>query len=156
MKTDIETKVSDIIGGTNLSQSQLDRIAGPQALLFDYLSSHLKKVKERNPLLEKMLADFETNYRTYSDGMKVKLFELLLKKESEDNTPLVNMFSKALEVKAEKGKDKDVDNSQDNKEANNLSQSDMQVAKKILGSVDKLAKGELTDVEFVSIFKKTK
>lgn len=149
MSKDIVAKVDDIIEGKNLSKSRIDRLMEPTDLLMDYLSTHLSRIKQTDPMIDHIKQDFLDNYDNLSDGSKLRLLELLLKKETDDNTPLINMFAKALEVKKEK--DKEDKNNQGNTPStgNNSSftQEDMTQAKKFLKQIEVISKGEFSKEE---------
>lgn len=148
MSRGITAKIDNIIEGKNLSGSQLDRLMEPKDLLMDYLSTHLSKVKKSDPLIELIKQDFTDTYNKLNDGVKLKLLELLLKKETDDNTPLINMFAKALEVKKEK---EDKNNLGDNPKApsgeTSFTQEEISSAKRFLKKIDEATKGEFSDGE---------
>ena len=148
-----EKKIDDIIEGKNLTNSQLDRLIDPKMLLMDYLNNHVREVQKLDPLIQKIKNDFTDNYKTLSDGTKIKLLELLLKKETEDNTPLINLFAKALEVKKD-DKSNPNDTPSGKSSEGSYSQADTAKAKELLPKVDKilqmLENGEFNSSEFVS------
>ena len=143
----IDNKVTDIVEGRNLSGSQLDRLVDPKVLLMQYLSTHITDVQEEDPLLTKLKKDFIERYDDLSDGAKLRLFELLLKKQTEDHTPLINLFAKALETKKDPNKPGDDSSGNKPSQSESFSQEDMSKAKKLLSIVDKIEKGEFTPGE---------
>lgn len=143
---DIDVKVDGIVNGKHLSGSQLDRVIDPKDLLMEYLATHISSVQEEDPLFAKLKDDFIERYEELSDGAKLRLFELLLKKQTEDHTPLIGLFAKALEVKKEKGTEEGNINKNPS-QSESFSQEDMSKAKKLLNIVDKIEKGEFTPGE---------
>lgn len=143
----IDSKVTDIVEGRNLSGSQLDRLVDPKVLLMQYLSTHITDVQEEDPLLTKLKNDFVDRYEELSDGAKLRLFELLLKKQTEDHTPLINLFAKALEAKKEPNKPGEGDSEGKTPNSESFSQEEMSKAKKFLGVIEKIEKGEFTPGE---------
>jgi len=144
---DIDVKADDIINGKNLSGSQIDRVIDPKYLLMEYLSAHVTTVQKEDPLLTKLKDDFIERYGDLSDGAKLRLFELLLKKQTEDHTPLINLFAKALETKKDPNKSGDDSSGNKPSQSESFSQEDMSKAKKLLSIVDKIEKGEFTPGE---------
>jgi len=134
---DIDKKIDSI---TKLSQSQVDRLTDTRMLLAGYINSYVEKVQEDDVILtklkEKYLEKIEKN--ELSDGAELRIFELLLEKQSADNTPLINLFAKALEVKAEQqGKNANEQNSNEQKD-NAPSKEDIALVKEGIIKIDKL------------------
>ena len=133
----IVTKVDAILDNKQ-SQSKVDRMLDPRDLLMDYLSTHVKEVQTMDPLIEKIKDDFSGRFEELSDGLKLNLLQMLLKKQSEDHTPLINMFAKALEVKKEKEKDGDNSSNDNSKSGSGISQEDLSHAKELYSKISKI------------------
>lgn len=148
MSKDIETKVKNIVEGNNLSDSQLDRLIDPKTLLFNYLASYVGKIQQEDELLSELKMKFlnEIKEGTLSAGMELKIFEILSKKQSEDSAPIINLFSKALEVKKDDPKPLP---STENSIEGSFTQEEFSKAKKLLNEIDKLKVGEFSPKEFL-------
>lgn len=143
---DINTKADEIINGAHMSPSKIDRLLEPKDLLMDYLATYLNKVQLKNPVLEKLLKryDDERAIEELTEAARLRLIELLLKKETEDNTPLINLFAKALEVKKDK-KEEEIEKGNKKSKDDSFTQEEMSKAKKFLKRIDdieKATKGE--------------
>ena len=133
----IVTKVDAILDNKQ-SQSKVDRMLDPRDLLMDYLSTHVKEVQAMDPLIKKIKDDFIGRFEELSDGLKLNLLQMLLKKQSEDHTPLINMFAKALEVKKEKEKEGEGNGQTESKSGSGISQEDLSHAKELYSKISKI------------------
>ena len=147
MSKDINSKIDGITNGSNLSNSQVDRIVvDPKIHLMNYLTGRIGQIQTVDPLIQKIKDDFTDRYEEMTEGAKLRLLELLLKKETEDNTPLINLFAKALENKKEPEKPTSGDGETD-KPGTGYSKEDITNAKKFLNMITKIEQGEFTSGE---------
>ena len=149
MSKDIETKVKDIVEGNNISQSQLDRIADPKTMLIGYLSSYVSKVQQEDELLSEIRERFIGRLAddNLSDAMALRIFEVLSKKQSEDNAPLLNLFAKALETPKVKPAEEPAHGAEQSHNETSFTKEEVQSAKKFLSKIEAIEKGELSDKE---------
>jgi hypothetical protein len=112
----------------------------------NYLTGRIGQIQTVDPLIQKIKDDFTDRYVEMTEGAKLRLLELLLKKETEDNTPLINLFAKALENKKEPEKPTSGDGETD-KPGTGYSKEDITNAKKFLNMITKIEQGEFTSGE---------
>ena len=150
MNKDIETKVKDIVEGKDLSQSQIDRVVDPKAMLIGYLSSYVSKVQQEDDLLMNLRDRFQNRLDddNLSDAMALRIFEVLSRKQSEDNAPLLNLFAKALETpKGGKPAEESPSGGDHSHSENSFTKEEVQSAKKFLSKIESIEKGELSEKE---------
>lgn len=147
------SKVDAIIEGKNLSGSQIDRLSDKEELLMNYLSAHIQSVQDSDPLIQKIKDHFTADFDNLSDGIKLRILELLLKKETEDHTPLINLFAKAIENKKKPDEGNTPQGNQPT-QGSGISQEDISSAKdaskkidRVLAIVEKLEKSEFNENE---------
>lgn len=149
MSKDIETKVKDIVEGNNVSQSQIDRVVDPKAMLIGYLSSYVSKVQQEDDLLMGLRERFQNRLSddNLSDAMALRLLEILSKKQSEDNAPLLNLFAKALETPKGKSTEEPNPTGDHSHSDNSFTKEEVQSAKKFLSKIESIEKGEFSEKE---------
>jgi len=149
MNKDIETKVKDIVEGNNLTQSQLDRIVDPKAMLIGYLNSYVSKVQQEDDLLMSLRERFQARLDddNLSDAMALRIFEVLSRKQSEDNAPLLNLFAKALETPKGKPSEEQSPTGDQSHNEGSFTKEEVQSAKKFLSKIEAIEKEELSEKE---------
>ena len=147
----IEKKISEIDA---LTQSQSDRLTMQnQAFkhLTGFLTNHIGQITQGEELMREVKAAILERVRNTDNveeiplGALVKIFEILAKKDSEDKTAILNVLKESTKVVINNTPQEQQNNSSYSK--TDLSQADMQKARKALALINRLEESEFSAEE---------
>jgi hypothetical protein len=145
MSSNIESKIINIVEGNNLTGSKLDRLVDPKELLMNYLTTHISKINGTNELKtkieDKLKAELDSG--DLSVGAMLKVYEVLTRQEVDQSNGIVNLLSKALEVKKDYGDSKpNAANANGAANEETYTKEEVVTTKKFLGIIKKIEEGE--------------
>jgi len=144
MNKDIIQTIEDIQNDSNLTASQKSRLTDPQTALIGFLNSHLNAVSAKNELKEEIETQLleEVQNKTISLSAKLKIFELLLKKETDSQNGTLAVIGKMLEVKAAKPDSDSAHSLTTGRPESGVSQQDMKEGQEAIKFINELKKSE--------------
>lgn len=144
--------IQDIINDKSLTNSEKDRMImmiDPKMQFLEYLSTCVTSLTNKSIFFEEIEKSLNDDLISGSLPLaaKIRIFEILSKKETDVSANVLNVLAKAIETKNKTNPSETPANSSD-KGHSNVSQEDYAKAKNVMNVIDRISKGEFSPEEF--------